>query len=209
MRLEDLLVRLDKVGAADELLPEALPDMEMYMEQLLITLNGKLNLRSKNDRLTKDMVHVYANNGLLPIPRKKRLYHKEHALVLNLIYQLKDILSIKEIKFLLNLWIKEIESSREGTSHFNEAYSLFADLKNAWFAQWRERIVNNFSQVSAQAKSIEHRTNFQNTDQILIVLLLIVQASVLSQVAKGIIQDYFKNSQTDSVGKTATTLEWS
>lgn len=205
MHLDDLLARLDKVGAAREFSSDELPDVEMYMEQLLITLNGKLNLRSNADRLTKDMVHVYLNNGLLPLPRKKKFYHKEHAVLLSLIYQLKDILSMKEIRQLLTPWLKEIESSGDEAVSFEEVYSAFSTLKEARFAQWRDRIVKNFSEVLNQSELVEARTNFRNTDQFFVVLLLVVQASMLSQVAKGIIKDYFAEEANDSDTEAEST----
>ena len=72
----------------DFIVPDDIPDIEMYMEQLTGFMDEQLggNLRNKEDKvLTKNMINNYTKNGLLPPPDKKK-YNQNHLILLIYIY---------------------------------------------------------------------------------------------------------------------------
>lgn len=99
--LDDIMNMMEK----DISIPvEEFPNIDLYMDQLTTFMNKNLESAKRNDNdkiLTKTMINNYAKCGLLPPPDKK-LYTKAHLISLTFIYYLKNILSINDIKKVLD-----------------------------------------------------------------------------------------------------------
>ncbi len=95
--LEDILKNTDLIK------PDDIPNIDLYMDQVTTFMDKHLNgvKRFDDDKaLTKTMINNYAKNELLPSPEKKK-YSKDHVLLLTFIYYYKNVLSISDIKKLL------------------------------------------------------------------------------------------------------------
>lgn len=80
-----------------------IPNIDLYMDQVTTFMDNHMGTskRYEEDKvLTKTMINNYTKNNLLPPPEKKK-YSKEHVVLLSFIYYLKNILSINDIKKLL------------------------------------------------------------------------------------------------------------
>lgn len=98
--LDEILGSLDRI---EYVKPEDVPNIDLYMDQVLTFLDSKLKsvVRQQEDRpLTKTMINNYAKNDLLPPPVKKK-YSKEHVLLLIFIYYYKGVIPMNEIQTLL------------------------------------------------------------------------------------------------------------
>lgn len=87
----------------DYILPEDIPSIELYMDQITTFMEKELkgNKRNEEDKiLTKTMINNYSKNDLLP-PSNKKKYSKNHIILLIYIYYLKNFLSINDIQNLL------------------------------------------------------------------------------------------------------------
>ena len=76
--------QLEEWMKLDYVLPEDLPNIELYMDQVTTFLEEQLKntKRFEDDKIfTKTMINNYAKNNLLPAPNKKK-YSKEHILLL-------------------------------------------------------------------------------------------------------------------------------
>lgn len=83
--------------------PDDIPNISLYMDQVTTFMDNHLysTKRFGEDKaLTKTMINNYAKNELLPSPEKKK-YTKDHILLLTFIYYFKSVLSISDIKKLL------------------------------------------------------------------------------------------------------------
>ncbi|HBH13553.1 MAG: Uncharacterized protein XD91_0962 [Clostridiales bacterium 38_11] len=92
---------------------EAIPDIELYMDQVTNYLENQLNdLKIDQDEktLTKTMINNYVKNELIDKPIKKK-YKKTQIMQLIMLYQLKNILSINQIKELMQLLKREMSST--------------------------------------------------------------------------------------------------
>ncbi len=92
----------EAVGDAD-LRPEEIPSIDLYLDQItsLVAEKRKEGTEHFHDRvLTKTMINNYSKDGLLS-PIKGKKYTKEHILQMLLVYELKNTLSIGEIKRIL------------------------------------------------------------------------------------------------------------
>ena len=95
--LDDIIKNTDLIKLED------IPNIDLYMDQVTTFMDKHLHSvkRFDDDRaLTKTMINNYAKNELLPSPEKKK-YSKDHLLLLTFIYYYKNVLSISDIKKLL------------------------------------------------------------------------------------------------------------
>ena len=80
---------------------ETLPDINLYMDQVLAYLPRQLMAFDQDGRLTSAMVNNYSKEGLLPRAEGKR-YTRTHLAYLTAISALKQVLSVRETKALLS-----------------------------------------------------------------------------------------------------------
>ena len=120
---------LDSLSRLAHIRPEDLPNIDLYMDQVTTFMETRLadTKRYPEDKiLTKTMINNYAKNDLLPSPEKKR-YHPEHMLLLIFIYYFKNILSINDIKTLLDPITEKYFHSTDAqdmTYIYNEVFSM-------------------------------------------------------------------------------------
>lgn len=77
---------------------ERLPELELYMDQVITLMNKQFSLFQWNeDRiLTSSMINNYVKGGVLPRPEQKK-YARGHLVMLQMICMLKSVLSLPEI----------------------------------------------------------------------------------------------------------------
>lgn len=84
---------------------ESLPDIDLYMDQVVSYLPRQM-AGGKEPAITSAMINNYVKDELLPRASGKR-YHKEHLVYLTAIGLLKNILTVKDMKLLLDSEIQE------------------------------------------------------------------------------------------------------
>lgn len=124
--LNSILASLNRI---DHIKPEAIPDIDLYMDQVTTFMDNNLAPAKRNpdDKiLTKTMINNYTKDGLLPPPEKKK-YSKEHMLLLIFIYYFKNILSINDLHHILDPLVEKYFFSKNDlnlTNIYNEVFSL-------------------------------------------------------------------------------------
>ena len=102
---------------------DELPDISLYLEQVLELVNGNLEKYLEGDKngriITQTMVNNYVKHGFIQSPIKKR-YDKTALASLIVIAVLKDIFAIKEISQLISLAIDANDPE--------ESYNYFCQL---------------------------------------------------------------------------------
>ena len=106
-----------------------LPSIDLYIDQLVSLLEQYLSGYIKNDNekeekiITKTMINNYVKHGIIKPPVNKK-YNKEHVASLFVIFVLKQVYSINDIKKLIHLAIE--------TSPIELAYNRFcSELEKA------------------------------------------------------------------------------
>ena len=84
---------------------DALPDIELYMDQVVSYL-PRQSVGGKLPSMTSAMINNYVKDGLLPRAIGKR-YQKKHLVYLTAIGLLKNVLTVKDMKLLLDSEIQE------------------------------------------------------------------------------------------------------
>jgi len=92
---------------------EELPDLGLYMDQVLIVVESALRPLFPNDPvvLTSTMVNNYVKQQVLT-PSEKKKYRREHLAALITITILKRVLSVMEIKAVLERLTETTEASK-------------------------------------------------------------------------------------------------
>lgn len=95
--LKNLLAGYQLISSKD------IPNIPLYMDQVTTFMDRHLSTRNNTEEhvLTKTMINNYAKNDLLPAPEKKK-YSKEHIIMLTFIYYFKNVMSISDIKTVLD-----------------------------------------------------------------------------------------------------------
>lgn len=99
---------------------EDLPDIALYMDQLISYMPRQLIRFDQSTPLTSAMVNNYIKDGLVPRAEGKR-YGPEHLGYLTAVVALKQILSVRDIGALLNAGRKTGKSSPELYDYFCQA----------------------------------------------------------------------------------------
>ncbi len=87
-----------------------IPDIELYMDQVLVLLNKYTEpflAQNGEEAITSSMLNNYVKQKLLPPPNKKK-YNREHVSRFCIICILKRVLSITQIKSLLDALEKKM-----------------------------------------------------------------------------------------------------
>lgn len=98
---------------------EQLPDLALYMDQLISYMPRQLIRFEPGDALTSAMVNNYIKDGLLPRAEGKR-YGREHLAWLTVICALKNVISMREMADLFEALGEKEKPPREGYEFFLE-----------------------------------------------------------------------------------------
>ena len=117
-RLSEILHTLAEI---DYVHPEDVPNIDLYMDQVLTFLDqelGTVREATEDKAMTKTMINNYTKNQLLPPPQKKK-YSRDHLLNLVFIYYLKNFMSMKNIKSILDPINEKYFGENEGLSFYD------------------------------------------------------------------------------------------
>ncbi len=139
---------------------EDLPDIELYMDQVLALINKQLFIISNNENvITPSMVNNYVKFGLIPSPKGKR-YTRKHLCYMIALCFLKQILSMNEIKVLVKEQIK-ISNELDAYNLFcNELEIAFKNCCEFNLVQSQTNIDNNHCLIYC-AKAIAYKLHTQ------------------------------------------------
>lgn len=90
---------------------DALPDIPLYMDQVVGYLSRQLISFEEGDGLTSAMINNYIKDGLLSRANGKK-YNQEHLAYLTAISALKQVLSVREMRALVAISQENRDSKR-------------------------------------------------------------------------------------------------
>lgn len=126
-KLQELSSRMSSERPADW---DSLPDLSLYMDQVVGYMARQLIGCSPEDRLTSAMVNNYSKDGHLPRAEGKR-YSKTHLAYLTQLCALKTVLPVKDAGFLVN---------REGEVDIETRYEEFRQALDAALKDTADRL---------------------------------------------------------------------
>ena len=189
----DLHALIKKLTLADELKVTDIPNIDLYMDQLTQLIDSKLGRfkRDETDKiLTKTMINNYTKAGLLMPPKNKK-YSRDHIILLILVYFLKNILSIADIKSLFTTILNNIATRDDDVICLEDMYSTFLELNNIELDNFYNSFIEKFDLIKTRTQQID-KENKDTAEMFLVVIMLVAQANAQKILAEKIIDKYFK-----------------
>jgi hypothetical protein len=177
----------------DEIKLSDIPKIDLYVEQVIGFMEDHMGnvKRNENDKLiTKTMVGNYTRDGVL-MPSKNKKYSKNHIIMLILIYNLKQILSIEDIKTLFSPIMKDINTTSDDVIPLEDIYSTLLDIKSIEFESFGDVFNEKFKLVQERLEHVESE-NKDIAEIFLTIISLIAQANAQKRLAEKLIDKYFK-----------------
>lgn len=128
------ILKLDEV-----IEPQSIPNLDLYMDQVITLFEEKLTHTKRNEQdklLTKTMINNYAKDKLL-MPAKKKKYTREHIILMILLYEMKQILTISDIKALFGTIVKE---DQVNAKKLEEIYEIYLTLKKKGINDFKQQV---------------------------------------------------------------------
>lgn len=180
-----------RIRESGEIRIESIPDIELYMDQLLTFLNQNTLSTDPDDKaFTKTMINNYTKDRLL-IPPKNKKYSRQHILLLIMIYNLKNILSINDIKKLFGPILRDITTPDDDVLPLEEIYNAYLELMETYLDEFSETFTNKLTFINDITTRLEGEDNVHAAKLFLSVLVLVAQANLSKKVAELIIESYF------------------
>ena len=128
---------------------EKFPDIELYMDQVITFLQRELRVlqtSSLDNVITSSMVNNYVKGKVVSAPIAKK-YNREHLALINETCSLKQVLSIAEIKQILDSEYKDTPKNEA----FNSFKNLCKDEFNKAIAFTKDKLENVSSDNDIEA----------------------------------------------------------
>ena len=141
---------IEKESQKSSLVSKDIPDLDLYMDQIMTLFETHLSNNKKNEEdklLTKTMINNYSKAKVIT-PVKGKKYTKEQIIQMLIIYQLKNNLSIQEIKELLT-------PIYESDTDLSLLYDHFIDIKQVMNQQLQKLIQQILEDFNLQIENQE------------------------------------------------------
>lgn len=193
-----------QIRDSHEIRPDSIPELELYMDQLLTFLNQHLDSSqdTANHAFTKTMINNYTKDRLL-IPPKNKKYTKQHIMLLILIYHLKGTLSINAIKSLFGPILQDIDTPDDDLIPLEDIYTTYLNLTDNYLTEFSENFAHKLSFITNLTSHLEGEAN-NAAKLFLSVLVLIAQADLSKKVAEIIIDKYFPDPNDPETNKSVS-----
>ena len=176
--LKDLI---DSFNSYKPINSQRLPDIELYMDQMISYLNKQYsNLTQKDDSkaITPSMVNNYVKENVIPKPNHKK-YNDNHLSSLLMLMCLKSTFSISEIKDILNFKSEE---------QISDLYDKFVDMQSQAIKDINESTFSNLD-IDETINADEMRT---------LILQLAIHSNTQAILAQRLYDLYIKDTPKQS-----------
>ncbi|HCW05307.1 MAG TPA: hypothetical protein DGK91_12785 [Clostridium sp.] len=170
-----------------------IPCIDLYMDQVTTLFDERLSPQKRNEEdvvLTKTMINNYAKAKILP-PIKNKKYNKQQIILLILIYNLKQVLSLEDIKSIFEPILSKLSQDPSETEFLDDIYNKFLTEKQ----ELSGIIIDDF--ISKLKNSTVNPSDSEDNilDLLMKVLVLVSCASIQKRMAEKIIDTYFKDQE--------------
>lgn len=194
--------QLEEWMKLDYVLPEDLPNIELYMDQVTTFLEEQLKntKRFEGDKIfTKTMINNYTKNHLLP-PSNKKKYSRNHMILLIYIYYLKNFLSISDIKNLLDPLNEHFEDP-DAKSSFYKIYDEIFHLEHNHNSSIKDSIAEAFDKAADTFQDLDDSKEKEKLQQFAFITLLGYDIYLRKQVIEKMIDQLYQPEQSDKKDK--------
>lgn len=182
MNIEKLLADLH---LDTNLSSEDIPDLDLYMDQVIQLFEKKFEATKRTPEekiLTKTMINNYSKGKLFfPIQNKK--YSRQHIMLMNLIYEMKTVLSIRDIKHTVTKLNKDIT---ENAFDLEALYESYLELAEANAAEFQDNSIQLSVQAGGKAEQIDDKHD-SYYEKLLLILSFVNMSNYYRRAAEKMI----------------------
>lgn len=189
--------KFEKWMQLDCVLPEDLPNIELYMDQITTFLEEQLQNTKRYDEdkiFTKTMINNYTKNHLLP-PSNKKKYSRNHMILLIYIYYLKNFLSISDIQHLLQPLTEGFYNEQKDLSFFDIYQEIFT-LEHQHNDAIKESILGTFRKAQETFSDLKNEKEQTALQQFAFISLLGYDIYLRKQMIENIIDELYHTTKS-------------
>ncbi len=197
--LNKLLKLLDEI---DYVHPQDIPNIDLYMDQVLTFLDqgmGTVAKATEDKAMTKTMINNYTKNQILPPPEKKK-YSRDHMLNLIFIYYLKNFLSMKDIKSILDPINDKYFGSKEGMGIY-DIYSQMVGLESNMSKDLIKDVINKYNLSRESFNEAASEDEKKELQDFAFICLLSFDVFVKKMMIEQFIEGKRENTETETEKK--------
>lgn len=186
---------LDSLKLYEEIKPSDMPEYKLYISQLEEFLDKKLGrvLGDEEERKTisKTMIQNYIKDGLL-MPPEGKCYNRSHVILLILIYHLKPVLSMKDIKKLLSPILLDIDDD-DSSTEVEHLYNTYLKHRESAHRDFQHSLAADIKRIGAQPKPESmDEGEWDKRCLLLLIAVLTSQANAKKRLAEHLIDRFFQ-----------------
>ena len=188
--LDDIEALLSSIKDTAEIKSSDIPCIDLYMDQVTTLFNDRLSQQKRSDEdaiLTKTMINNYAKAKILP-PIKNKKYNKQQIILLVLIYNLKQVLSLEDIKAIFDPILDKLSKDPTNTEFLHNIYERFLAEKDKQSSE----LISSFIDRIKETEEDSTCSDIDHMDLLMRILFLISSATVQKRMAEKLIDTYFK-----------------
>ncbi|MDD4371841.1 MAG: DUF1836 domain-containing protein [Anaerostipes sp.] len=188
----DFKDKLEEWMKLDYILPEDIPNIDLYMDQITTFMDSELKntKRFEGDKiLTKTMINNYSKSKLLP-PSMKKKYSQNHLILLIYIYYMKNFLSIADIKDLLQPLTDTFYTDEKDLS-FSEIYEEIFALEQSQNHVIKDSVLKAFDTANTTFKDVKDKDEQKKLHLFSFITLLGYDIYSRKQLIERIIDELF------------------
>ena len=181
------------IGTKDITLME-IPCVDLYMDQVTTFFDEKLGNLKRNEEdkiLTKTMINNYTKGKVLMAAKNKK-YTNEHMILLMLIYNLKQTISINDINTVFDSII-DIKAQKVKNISLENLYNNFIEIKEAQNQSFVCDIEKDMEFIKGKIEKIGE-VEGELIELILMILLLVNKANMQKRMAEKLIDNFLKKN---------------
>ncbi len=185
---------VEQLKSCDSIPLDEMPEYRLFISQIEEFFDKKLGRNAEDDEerktISKTMIQNYIKDGLI-MPPEGKSYNRSHIILLAIIYNLKSILTIRDIKKLL-LPILEMADDDSKSNKIQEMYNTYYGIKETFIDRFFKLIEQDMELIDSRLNE-EVKEEWDELPLIMLVLTLITQANLNKRLAERIIELYFKS----------------
>lgn len=207
-REEQIRAIIEGLKRTDYIKPNELPNIDLYMDQVTTFMDKHLESSkrySEDKLLTKTMINNYTKNNLLPSPEKKK-YTKDHMYLLIYIYYMKNILTISDIKSILEP-ITDKFFSNSGEINLEQIYEEIFRLGREQSVTLTKEVVRKNEKSRESFKEVSDEEDREFLQTFAFICMLCFDVYMKKQLIEKLIDDNFQFSIKDDPKKEKKAKE--
>ena len=186
---------IDMLRKIDYIKPGEIPNIDLYMDQVTTFMDKHLESSkrySEDKLLTKTMINNYTKNNLLPPPEKKK-YSKDHMFLLIFIYYLKNILSITDIKSILEPLSEAFYNDKEEDINLEGIYKQIFALEKEQAGPLAKDVIRKYEKAQNSFSNVQNEEEREYLHRFAFICMLSFDVYMKKQMIEAMIDLGMKN----------------